>query len=116
MNLDRFLMLLSEIDDVDRIEIASLESNLRQLVENIFKLQYWELEQGRNYRDWQSIISRSRGCIETLLQNHPSLRTYIKKIYPKLYQEAVKTLQSQFYIPENMPIELELILDKNYFG
>ena len=116
MNLDRFLMLLNEIDDVDRVEIASLESSLRQLVENIFKLQYWELERGRNYRDWQSIISSSRGCIQTLLQNNPSLIKYIERIYPKLYRDAVDALQSQFYIPENMPIELERILDKNYFG
>ena len=116
MNLDRFVTLLNEIDCVDRQEINTLESSLRQLVENIFKLQYWELEQGRNYQDWQSIISSSRGCIQALLQNHPSLKTYIKQIYPKLYQEAVNTLRSQFYIPENMPIELELILDRNYFG
>ena len=116
MNLDHLQMLLEEIDSVSQSEIASLESSLRQLVENIFKLQYWELEQGRNYRDWQSTISNARGCIQILLRNNPSLRKYLEKIYPKLYRDTTNILRSQFYIPENMPIKLERILDKNYFG
>ena len=116
MNLDHLQMLLKEIDSVSQLEIASLESSLRQLVENIFKLQYWELEQGRNYRDWQSSISNARGCIKGLLKDNPNLEKHLERIYPILYQDTTNTLQSQFYIPENMPIELQQILDKNYFG
>jgi hypothetical protein len=116
MNLDYLLVLLNEIDHVCQSEKNSLESSLKQLVENIFKLQYWELEQGRNYRHWQSMIVSSRSCIQKLLQYNPSLQKHLENIYPQLYQDAVHTWQVEFYIPKNIPIELEKILDQNYFG
>ena len=109
-------MLLDEIDCVSQAEKQSLESCLRQLVENIFKLQYWELEQGRNYKQWQSMVFDSRNCIQKSLRNNPKIKEYLETIYPILYQDAVNTSQTQFYIPNNVPIELEQILDKNYFG
>jgi hypothetical protein len=54
MNLDHLLILLSEIDidNAGQQEKQSLESYLKRLLENIFRLQYWELEQGRNYKYW----------------------------------------------------------------
>lgn len=109
-------MLLGEIDCVSQSEKQSLESGLRQLVENIFKLQYWELEQGRDYKQWQSMVSDSRNCIQKSLQNNPNLKKYLETIYPILYRNAVNTSQTQFYIPNDVPIELEQILDNNYFG
>jgi hypothetical protein len=118
MNLDYLLILLNEIDidDADRQEKQSLESYLKRLVENIFKLQYWELEKGRNYKYWQAMVSNSRNDIQKSIQCSPRLRKYLEQIYPKLYQDAVNLCQIEFYIPKNMSIELEEILQNNYFG
>lgn len=118
MNLDHLLVLLNEID-IDHIsqqEKHSLENYLKRLVENIFKLQYWELEQGRNYRYWQTMVSNSRHDIQKLIDRSPCLKKYLEQIYPKLYQETVNLCQMEFYIPKNVSIELEQILENNYFG
>jgi Domain of unknown function DUF29 len=118
MNLDYLLILLSEIeiDHTGQEKKQSLESHLKRLVENIFKLQYWELETGRNYKYWQVMVSNSRNDIQKLVQFSPTLRRYMEQIYPKLYQEAINLSQIEFYIPQNMSIGLEEILDNNYFG
>lgn len=121
MNLDYLLILLNEIE-IDNIDNTgqekkqSLESHLKRLVENIFKLQYWELETGRNYKYWQAMVSNSRNDIQKLVQFSPTLRRYMEQIYPKLYQDAINLCQIEFYIPQNMSIGLEEILDNNYFG
>lgn len=118
MNLDNLLVLLDEIDidNASQLEKQLLEGYLERLVENVFKLQYWEVEKGRDYRHWQAMVSNSRNCILELLQQTPSLKRYMAKIYPKLYQNAVNLWQVKFYIPNNTPIELQQLLKKNYFG
>ena len=116
MNLDSLLGLLNEIDDSNQKEKQSLESYLERLIENIFKLQYWELEQGRDYQYWKTAVLNSRNAIKQIIRNNLSLIEYMEQIYPKVYQNAVKVGKSEFYIPENTSIRLEQILDKNYFG
>ncbi|MEM8832290.1 MAG: DUF29 family protein [Cyanobacteria bacterium P01_G01_bin.19] len=116
MNLDYLLMLLKEIDRSSSIDREELKTNLKELVENILKLQYWEVEEGRNYQHWQSVVSISRSCIQKLLESHPYLQEYMEQIYPDLYRNVVNTWQVKFYIPNNIPIELTQILKQNYFG
>jgi len=116
MSLDYLLTLLGEIDNASQQEKQSLENNLRRLVEHLLKLQYWELETGRNYKYWQIVVFNSRNSIQGLIKRNPSLKRYMKKIYPEVYQNAFKVGNSEFYIPENFPIELDHILMKSYFG
>ena len=97
-------------------EKQSLESSLKELVENMFKLLYWEVEQGRDCRHWQSIVSNSRSDIQKLLHSNPIVKKHLENIYPELYQDVVNAWQKEFYVPENMPLELEQILDRNYLG
>ena len=72
MNLDNLLVLLNEIDNATQLEKQLLDSYLERLVENILKLQYWEMEKGRDYKHWQTMVSDSRDCIKELLQHSPS--------------------------------------------
>ena len=116
MNLDNLLILLQEVDCYSQEEKQSLEKHLRKLIENIFKLQYWELEKGRDYKRWGILISKSRDSIARLIEANPSLRRHMEKIYPELYQNAISVFQTEFYIPDNTPIKLEQILKQNYFG
>lgn len=116
MNLDNLLVLLDEIDNSSQLEKKLLKGYLEQLVENVFKLQYWEVEKGRDYKHWQAMVSDSRNCILELLQKTPSLRRYMEKIYPELYENAVDLWQSEFYVPHNASIELKQLLKQNYFG
>ena len=118
MNLNNLLILLKEIDDPDPIqdEKQLLKSHLERLVENIFKLQYWEVEQGRDYRHWETMVCSSRDSIHSLFQNNLSLVKHAEQMYPKIYQDTVKSWQSVFYIPSNIPIMLEQILKEDYYG
>lgn len=116
MDSNYLLTLLKEIDHATQQEQRSLESYLERLVENIIKLQYWELEKGRNYKYWQTVVFNSRNSIIRLLKRSPSLKRYIEQIYPEIYQNAVKIGNFDFYIPENTAIKLEEILDRSYFG
>lgn len=116
MDLNYLLILLDQIDDADDLEKQLLESSLKQLTENILKLQYWELETGRDYKQWQAMVVESRNCIRELVESSLSLRKYMEKIYPKLYQDTVNLWQGKFYVPKDRTIELEQILGENYFG
>ena len=116
MNLDHLLVLLDEIDSVGKEEKQMLESLLEKLIENLFKLLYWELERGRDYRYWQTVVSNSRSSIQKLIEYRPCLQKHIENIYPKLYQNAVNAWQDEFYIPSNVSIELEQILENGYYG
>jgi|GEM_PF-2697768 len=116
MDLDYLLILLDEINNNSQPEKKLLKSSLEKLVESIFKLQYWEMETGRDYQQWQAMVFNSRDAIQKLLQQNPSLKKHLEQIYPQLYQDAVDFWQAEFYIPQNVPIELSQILQKNYFG
>lgn len=116
MDLDYLLVLLDEIDDNSQPQKKLLESSLTRLVENIFKLQYWETETGRDYQHWQTIAADSRQTIQTTLQQNPRLKKYLERIYPKIYHHTIEMYRAEFYVPENSTIELEQILQPDYFG
>lgn len=108
--------LLDEVDDMGKSEKRSLESYLERLIEHILKLQYWNSEYHRNYKHWQVEVNNFRNRIKRLLRRSPSLQRYMKDIYPEVFQDAVSSWQIEFDIPENSFIDLDLILQKDYFG
>ena len=108
--------LIDEIDDMGKSEKRSLESYLERLVEHILKLKYWEQNRDRNYRHWQVEVVNFRNRIKRLLKRSPSLKRYMKEIYIEVYQDAVDSQKIEFDIPEDNFIELEKIMEKNYFG
>ena len=116
MDLDRLLILLDEIDDDSRSQKKLLESCLTKLVENIFKLQYWEMELGRDCQHWQAMVCDARNDIEMLLDHNPRLKSYMERVYPQLYRHTIDLCQEEFYVSKNFTIELEQILRSNYFG
>ena len=115
-SLDYLLTLLNEIDNASQEEKRSLEHHLRRLVRYLLKLQYWELEAGRNYKYWQIVVFNSRNSIQGLIKRNPSLKKYMQNVYPEIYQNAFMIGNLDFYIPENFSIDLDQILTKRYFG
>jgi len=116
MSLDYLLTLLNEIDNASQQEKRSLEHHLGRLIEYLLKLQYWELEAGRNYKYWQIVVFNSRNSIQGLIKRNPSLKRHMKNIYPEIYQNVFKVSNLEFFIPKNFSIELDQILTKSYFG
>lgn len=108
--------LLDEIDDMGKSEKRSLESYLERLIEHLLKLRYWHQQRDRNYRHWQVEIVNFRNRIKRLLKRSPSLKRYMQEIYLEVYQDAVESQKIEFDIPEDNFLELDKILEKDYFG
>jgi hypothetical protein len=108
--------LLDEIDDMGKSEKRSLESYLQRLIEHILKLKYWESERERNYRHWRAEVANFRNQINRLLKRNPSFKRYMEEIYPEIFAEVVQVRSLEFDIPDDVFIELEVIIKSNYFG
>lgn len=108
--------LLDEIDDMGKSEKRSLESYLQRLIEHIFKLKYWESERERNYRHWCAEVANFRNQIKRLLKRNPSFKNYLEEIYPEIFVEVLQVRSLEFDIPDHVFIELEVIMQLNYFG
>ncbi|MGL5079456.1 MAG: DUF29 domain-containing protein [Waterburya sp.] len=108
--------LLDEIDDMGKSEKRSLESYLQRLIEHILKLKYWESERKRNYRHWRAEVANFRNQINRLLKRNPSFKKYMEEIYPEIFAEVVQVRSLEFDIPNDIFIELEVIIKSNYFG
>lgn len=108
--------LKDEVDDMGKSEKRSLESYLERLIEHILKLRYWYSEYGNNYKHWRAEVINFRNRLKRILQRSPSLKNYMSEVYPGIFQDAVEAKQSEFDIPDDCFIPLELILAKDYFG
>ena len=108
--------LLEEVEDMGKSEKRSLESYLERLIEHILKLKYWDLERSRNHKHWQAEVINFRNRIKRLLKRSPSLKNYMQEIYAEIYDDAVASRQVEFDIPEGNFIELDKIMQQDYFG
>jgi len=108
--------LLEEIDDMGKSQKRSLESYLELLIAHILKLKYWESEKSRNYKHWKVEVNNFRNRINRLLKQNPSYRKYMAEVYPDIFQDAVKSWRIEFDIPDNSFIELNRVMQEDYFG
>jgi len=108
--------LIEEIEDMGKSQKRSLESYLELLVAHILKLQYWETEKERNFKHWKVEIVNFRSRINRLLKQNPSFKKYMAEVYPQVFNDAVKAWQIEFDIPSNSFIELEQVMEEDYFG
>jgi hypothetical protein len=107
--------LLEEIDDMGKSEKRSLESYLERLIAHVLKLQYWEAEKERNYKHWKVEIINFRRRIKRLIKQNPSFNALLAEIYPEVFQDVVDAWSIEFDIPENSFIELEQIMQEDFF-
>ncbi len=108
--------LLDEIDDMGKSEKRSLDSYMQRLIEHILKLKYWDEEVERCRKGWQQEVVNFRNRIKRILKKNPSLKNYLKSEYADLYQDAISTMVFDFEIPEDSFVEVEQIMQNDYFG
>jgi hypothetical protein len=111
--------LLEELQGMTKSDKRALMSLLTRLFEHLLKLAYWESEREYNQRGWKGEILNFRVQIKTLLEDSPSLKTYLAEIFPRCYRDAVKiTVQVTGLPPKTFPgtpiATLEQILDENW--
>ncbi|MGK7930255.1 MAG: DUF29 domain-containing protein [Microcystaceae cyanobacterium] len=111
--------LLEEIESMGKRDKRAFKSLLTRLFEHLLKLAYWESERDYNQAGWEGEIDNFRVQLEDLLIDSPSLKLYLREIYDKSYQDAVRiTAKKTQLAPDTFsttPIaNLEQILDKNW--
>lgn len=108
--------LLDEIDDMGKSEKRSLDSYMQRLIEHILKLKFWNAERERCANSWMREVTNFRNRIKRILKKNPSLNNYLKAEYWDIYQDAIATMSFDFDIPQDSFVEIEKIMDKDYFG
>ncbi len=123
--------LLDEIDDMGKSEKRALDSYMQRLIEHILKLKYWratprrrktqgnardDVERERCRNGWMQEVTNFRNRIKRILKKNPSLNSYLKAEYSDIYQDAIATMSFDFDIPEDNFVEVEQIMENDYFG
>jgi hypothetical protein len=112
--------LIEEISDLGRRDKRKLKSLLRNLIEHLLKLKYWESQRSHNHRHWQAEIVNFRKQIKDQLDDSPSLKTYLQEVFLESYQDGREIASMRSGLPlkvfPEIPIaDLEQVLDKNWF-
>jgi hypothetical protein len=61
-------------------------------------------------------VANFRNQIKRLLKRNPSFKNYLEEIYPEIFVEVLQVRSLEFDIPDHVFIELEVIMQLNYFG
>lgn len=108
--------LIEEINDMGASEKRALRSYTKRLIEHILKLKYWESEREYNQRGWKKEVVNFREEIKSILQESPSLNSYLQQNYKDWYQKSVKAMRQEFTIPDDDLVNLEITMTDDYFG
>ncbi|HKM62514.1 MAG TPA: DUF29 domain-containing protein [Acidisphaera sp.] len=82
-----------EIEDLGKRERDELEHRLETIIEHLLKLQHSPAVEPR--AGWVATIVRSRGRVEILLEDNPSLTPDITAVLSRAQRLAVKTVKSE---------------------
>jgi septal ring factor EnvC (AmiA/AmiB activator) len=112
--------LIEELESMGRSDRRALTSLLTRLEEHLLKLAYWESEREYNRRGWESEIANFRIQIKNLLEDSPSLKSHLEKVFEKAYGDAREVvIKATGLTPKIFPVEpiasLEQVLDKDWF-
>ncbi|MFK0733525.1 MAG: DUF29 domain-containing protein [Gloeotrichia echinulata GP01] len=77
--------LIEEIESMGRSEKRELKSRVIVLLMHLLK---WEYQPEKRSESWRSTISEQRICIETLLEDSPSLQPLLAELFADCYQKA----------------------------
>lgn len=106
--------LVEEIESLGRSDKRSLKSYTVVLLMHLLKKEYHKEGEG-NLNSWNSSILNATQEIKYLLEDSPSLKNELIKIFPKAYDDAVQraALESHLSIksfPKKCPWEIEDVL------
>ncbi|TRV44448.1 MAG: DUF29 domain-containing protein [Microcystis panniformis Mp_MB_F_20051200_S9] len=111
--------LLEELADLGKNNRRALKSLLTRLLEHLLKLTYWQSQRDYNQAGWKKEIRNFRLQIADLLEDSPSLKSYLREILAKCYLDARNLMIDETRLDASIfPVELlaslEEILDQNW--
>jgi predicted DNA-binding ribbon-helix-helix protein len=111
--------LIEEIADLGKSQQRALQSALRLILLHLLK---WKYQSERRSRSWEITITRERLNIDELLQESPSLRSFLNNLdwinttYQRARREAmVETGLSDENFPSACPFDTDEILDLDFY-
>lgn len=112
--------LIEELEGMARSDKRALKSFLTRLFEHLLKLSYWDSEREYNQRGWKGEITHFRISIQNILEDSPSRKADLEKVFEKSYQDAREVMINTTGLsPSTFPLEpiapLDQVLDKNWF-
>jgi Domain of unknown function DUF29 len=111
--------LIEEIESLGKSDRRSISSYLLRLCEHLLKLKYWESERELCFRGWILEINNFRSEIELILQDSPSLKSFVSEAFLASYQKARKNILKVIDLPTNFispepDFTLEQALDEDW--
>lgn len=111
--------VLEELESLGKQQKRELSNRLRLLLEHFLKLSYWEVEKSYNARGWHGTIVEQRKQIIQLIEDNPSLKPYLHKVYESCYTDArditiAKTGLDKEIFPTQSVLTLEELLDESF--
>ncbi|MFM8308614.1 MAG: DUF29 domain-containing protein [Microcystis aeruginosa] len=111
--------LLEELTDLGKNNRRALKSLLTRLLEHLLKLTYWQSQRDYNQAGWKKEIRNFRLQIADILEDSPSLKSYLREILAKCYLDARNLMIDETRLDASIfPVEvlanLEEILDQNW--
>ena len=112
--------LIEELSDLGKRDRRKLKNLLRQLLQHLLKLRYWQAEYENNQAHWRAEITNFRSQIRDELMDSPSLRPYLMDTFTECYTDAreLASIRSQLPIdtfPEIPITDLNHVLDKHWW-
>jgi hypothetical protein len=109
--------LVEEIESLGKQQRQELRNCLGILLGHLLK---WEFQSSHRSKSWLATIREQRRRIVDLLEESPSLKSYLPEGLEKAYQEGVdlavrETSLNYKDFPEECLYTLELVLDSSFF-
>ena len=86
--------LIEEIEGLTRSDRREIKHRLITLFEHSLKRRYVPLNEC--YRGWELTIKRTQSKLQDILDDSPSLRSYLLEIMPNCYQEALENVRIEY--------------------
>jgi hypothetical protein len=106
--------LAEEVEGLVRSDRRALRSFVRNALLHMLELQYWDAERERNQRQWRDHLMNARDGIINILEDSPSLESYLVEILDVAYERARR--EAETLIGRALPEKCLWTLDRSSSG
>ncbi|GCA82437.1 DUF29 domain-containing protein [Microcystis aeruginosa] len=112
--------LIEEIKSMGIKEKHTLTSLLTRIIQHLLQLAYWQSERQYNANHWQGEITIFRIDLWEVLDDNPSLKSYLENSFDQCYQSALRILARKMGVkintlPREKILTLAQALDDDWF-
>ena len=108
--------LIIEIAEVGKSQKRALKNYTQRLIEHILKIKYWTTERERNLAHWRIEVRNFREQIIDILEDSPSLKSYLEQNYQDWYAKSVAKVEKEFDVNKKIQFDTKELLNVEFFG